>query len=362
MYSDRRKQGNHLASSDEIDIVDLLKRIWRGRILIAGIVLVSAVIAFIALRMSTSYYKIETTIDVVSAVQLRPLSPSILGNPEYQTPAPDEKKIYDRVLLQVTSLSALKAFWEKRTGKVLDLAPDSTLTDESRQFKKIYKALVLDPLNTKLPEITARKISLVYSNPTKGVNLLNDYLIFLNQQMWREQSQKMKENYNANLQALAASYDARNLIEQQKLTDELTKIRENLKIAESLGIKETPFKALENIQLKILDSQDYLLGTKSLMQQIDILVARQGKSLAPFSVDLRNMEMWRDQMNIDLQRIKELDGKINLFSIVNPPEFSLDPVKPNKPLIFIAVIFLSAFFGICFVLIRSAVKNHKIVS
>ncbi|MES2673337.1 MAG: Wzz/FepE/Etk N-terminal domain-containing protein [Pseudomonadota bacterium] len=361
MYSDRRKQGNQLANSDEIDMLDLLKKIWRARILIAKIVLISAIIALIALTISPSYYKIETTIDAVSAVQLRPLSPSILGSVEYQTPAPDEKKIYDRVLLQVNSLSALKAFWEKRTGKTLDLAPDAPSTDESRSFKKFYKALVLDPLNSKTPEITARKISLTYRDPKEGVKLLNDYLVFLNQQMWLEQSQKIQENYNANLKALAVSYDSRNLTEQQKLTDELTKIRENVKIAESLGIKETPFKALENIQLKILDSQDYLLGTKALMQQIDILVARQGKSLAPFTVDLRNMEMWRDQMNIDLQRIKELDGNINLFSIVNPPASSLDPVKPNKPLIFIAVVFLATFFGICLVLIRSAVKNHRAV-
>jgi chain length determinant protein (polysaccharide antigen chain regulator) len=363
MYSDRRKKTNyaseHLDNSDEIDIVDVLKKIWNGRVLIGGIVFITAIITFIALKMTTSYYKIEATIDAVAAIQLRPLSPSALGNSEYQVPVLNEKKIYDRVLLQVNSLSLLKDFWEKKTGKALDLSPDATPTEESVAFKKFYRSFVLEASNPKLLDVSARKISLVSESPTKGVELLNNYLEFVNQQMWLEQSKKLEESYNANLTALTISYDARNLSEQQSLSDRLVKVRENVKIAESLGIRETPFKSLENIQLKVLDSQDYLLGTKSLMQQVDILVDRQGKSLAPYSTDLRNMETWLAQMRIDQQRLKESDGKILLFSIVNKPTSSIDPVAPKKMLIFLAVVFFSGIFGVFVVLVRSAIQTRK---
>jgi chain length determinant protein (polysaccharide antigen chain regulator) len=363
MYSDRRQKSNYVPdgvnSSDEIDIIEVLKKIWRGRVLIVGMVLVAAIIAFIALRMTTSYYKIEATIDAVAAIQLRPLSPSALGNAEYQVPVLNEKKIFDRVLLQVNSLSLLKDFWEKKTGKALDLSPDATPTEESITFKKFYRSFVLEASNPKLLDVSARKVSLVSESPTKGVDLLNSYLDFVNQQMWLEQSKKLEESYNANLSALTISYDARNLIEQQNLSDRLVKVRENVKIAESLGIRETPFKSLENIQLKVLDSQDYLLGTKSLMQQVDILVGRQGHSLAPYSVDLRNMETWLAQMRIDRQRLKESDGKILLFSIVNKPTSSIDPVAPKKMLIFLAVIFFSGIFGVFIVLVRSAIQTRR---
>jgi LPS O-antigen subunit length determinant protein (WzzB/FepE family) len=172
--------------------------------------------------------------------------------------------------------------------------------------------------------------------------------------------QDLKLAYKANLNALEINYEALNKIEQSRLSDKIIVLQENFKLAESLGIRETPFKELENIQLRVLDGKDYLLGTKPLAQQIEILTARQGKSLAPFSLELRNLEIWRDQMNSDVERLSAL-GNIRLFFVVNSPEASLDPVKPKKVLIFLAVIFISIVFGIFIVLLRPAILARRVV-
>jgi chain length determinant protein (polysaccharide antigen chain regulator) len=353
--------------ADEIDVIDVLRKIWQGKVLIAVIVLISSALTFVVLSLLPSYYKVEATIDAISAIQLRPVSPSILSNIggshvsalEYQVPALDEKKIYDRVILQVNSLALLKDFWEKKTGKILDLTPGAASTDELREFKKFYKKFVLETPNAKLSDVTARKVSVESKSPNDGVTLLNSYLEFVNQQVCLELLQKLEVSYSANIKALTVSYNARNLIEQQALSDYLLKLRENIKVAQSLGIKEIPFKSLENIQLRILDSQEYLLGTKSLAEQVDILVARQAKSLASYSPDLRNMEIWLTQMNADLSRIKEIDGKIRLFSVVNRPTSSMDPVAPKKPLIFIALVFLSGILGVIVVLVNSGIQERN---
>jgi LPS O-antigen subunit length determinant protein (WzzB/FepE family) len=374
MYSDRRKNSNYatsgLDSSDEIDVVDVLKKIWRGRVLIFSMVAINFVVTMIALALMPSYYRIEATVDAVTPIQLRPINPSVLSNIaesrlvplEYQVPVLDEKKIYNRAILQINSLSLLKDFWEKHTGKVLNLSPNAEPTPESQAFKKFYQKFVLESSNPKLVDVSARKIFMESQSPTEGVKLLDEYLEFVNQQVWLELAQKLEVSYKANIDALTRSYNARNVIEQQSLSDHLIKVRESLKIAESLGIRETPFKSLENIQLRILDSQDYLMGTKSLAQQVDILVARQGKSLAPYSADLRNMEIWLEQMNTDLRRIKELDGVVRLFSVVNKPTSSLDPVAPKKTLILVAIVLLSGILGVFIVLIRSVVRAKKTAS
>ena len=83
--------------TDEKDLKELFIKIWEGKRIIGTVVLVSAVTAFITLSLVPSYYRIETTIDTISPDQLRSLMPSILGSSEYQVPAPDGKKIYDRV-------------------------------------------------------------------------------------------------------------------------------------------------------------------------------------------------------------------------------------------------------------------------
>ena len=102
-----------------------------------------------------------------------------------------------------------------------------------------------------------------------------------------------------------------------------------------------------------------MLGTKTLSQQLEILIARQGKPLSPFVSDLRSMEIWKEQMTADLQRIKELKGKVNLFSVVNAAGSTIDPVKPKKALIFLGVVFMSLLAGVFIVLARSAFKSAK---
>ncbi len=360
-------------NSDEIDLFEVFEKIWNGKVLIAGIILISAVVAFVGLKLTPVYYQIETTIDKVSIEDLRPLYPTVLDGKEYkvldgksafmeyQISIPDENKIYDDALLKINSLSLLKSFWEKKIGKSLDLRRNAVITDDVIAFKNFQKSFLLAAPNLKTPTVTARKISFEFQDPEEGVALLGQYLDFVNQQLWLEYFAKVEASYNSNLKVLDISYNTKKMVESRKLNDDLIVWRENLKIAESLGIKETPFKELENIQSSLMNSRLYLLGTKPLAKQIEIFVARQSGSLSPYSLELRKMETWREQMTSDLQRIKDLNDKTHLFSVVNQPESSLDPVKPQKALIFIAVVFLSGVFGVFFVLIRSAIRNHKTI-
>ena len=360
----------------EIDFIKIFKRLWAGKHIIAGATLIGVIGVLIYLSSVVSYYKIEATIDVVLEDQLRPLRPVILESKAYQAPSsqitpvifdgkefqaapPDEKKIYDKVLLQIGSFNILKSFWESKIGKVLDLSIGAPITEDTIAFKRFFDSFELIALNPKLPEVTARKVAIEYQDPKQGVALLDEYLNYVNLQLWSNHLEIVESAYLSNLKSLNASYESRNSIEQNKLNDEIIKLRENLKIAESLNIKETPFKELENIQLKILDSRDYLLGTKTLSQQLEILIARQGKPLSPFVSDLRSMEIWKEQMTADLQRIKELKGKVHLFSVVNAAGSTIDPVKPRKGLIFLGVVFMSILAGAFIVLIRSAFKSAK---
>lgn len=361
-------------SSDEIDLLELCNKIWEGRYLVFGVVIANGLIALLILGFITSYYSIYATVDASTEDQLRLIAPSYLKvndsqlysiddkkkSVEYQISYPDTKKIYDRVLLQINSMTVMKAFWEKRFEVSLDLRPGVPETDDVTEFRRFYKSVFLESSNPKTPEVTARKISVEYESSTEGVKILNDYMDFVSEYIWLNYLDDLDAAYRVNLKALETNYQALNKIEQRRLSDKIVVLHENFKLAESLGIKETPFKELENIQLRVLDGKDYLLGTKPIAQQIEILTARQGKSLAPFSVELRNMEIWKDQMNSDLERLAGLKGSVRLFSVINQPESSLDTIRPKKVMIFTAVIFISAFFGICIVFVRSAILTRRL--
>ena len=369
----------HPHNYDEVDFMELVTKIWSGKFIILAVVAFSTIIAIAFLTTMPLYYRIEATVDAVRSEQLRPLRPVILeskayqdsmslpisgavpifAGKEYQAEPPDEKKIYDKILLQIGSFNIFKTFWESKIKKVLDLSIDAEETDETKEFKRLFKSFELIAVNPKVPEVTARKVAIEYENPKEGMKILNEYLEYVNSRVLLDQIGIIEATYLENLKSLNASYESRNTIEQNKLSDEIVKLSENLKIADSLNIKETPYKELENIQLKILDSRDYLLGTKTLSQQLDLLVARQGKSLAPFVSDLRSMEIWKEQMTTDLKRIKALKNGVDLFSVVNSAEASLDPVKPKKILLLILVFFSSGLLGVFVVLIKSTIDSRK---
>lgn len=359
MASQPTSKIENIDSNSEIDFLAFFEKIWTDRKFISIFILVSAISALILIKLVPSYYRIDATIDSVPGDQLRPLFPSVLDSREYQVPSPDERKIYNRVLLQIGSLALLRSFWEKHTGKILPLEENITSTDEGQAFRDFVDDFTLEPPNPKAGDVTARKITLEDTKRSQGIALLNEYLNFVAQQVWQEQVKQMEASYESSLSALAVNYNNKVLVEERRLSDSLINLQESLKLAQSMGIKDTPFKELENIQLKVMDSRDYLLGTKSLSSQIEMLIARQGKSLAPYSPELRHMETWREQMTSDMKRLKELEGKLKLFAVVNPPEASLNPIRPKKGLIFIAVLFLSGLLSVSIVLIRGAVQERK---
>lgn len=354
----KQNQGDNMSveqRDSEIDLIDLLETIWKGRYLLLAIVVVSALVGFLVLRTMPSQYAIDVTIDNVGVEGYHQIYPTILSIPEYQVPKPDHAKYYDKLLLQISSLNMAKSFWTQRAGK--DIGDE--LAEE--EFKFFYRNLNLEAKNNKLPELTARKLTILHVDGQAGVELLNEYLAFLNFQLWQKLSTDMLQSYESSLAALNSRYEVRKNYELQRLNDELLKLKENFLIAQSLKIQEIPYASLENIQLKILDGKDYLLGTNLLNQQIAILTERSKGSLSPFSQDLRNLENSMVIIQADIEKLKSIKN-IKMFEVVNPAQASIRPVKPNKTLILFGVVFMSGFIGMIYLLIRSSLIKRRQVT
>lgn len=344
-------------STDEIDLIDLLTTIWSGKYIIAAIVAVVTVLALVGLKLTDSYYRIDVVVDLAAPTDIRLLEPSILNTgktSEYQVPDLNVEKIFELAIIQATSLQMQKSFWEQKTGEPLSFDKKEKLTPSLRAFYSFRKNLAVEAANPKTPMVTSRKITFLSTNPDKGVLLLNEYLAFLNHQILENRKLDLVAAYQANITTLTTGYQTLEAIERQRLADKLLALQESLKIAESLGIKETPYAELENVQLSVLDNRDYVLGAKALQQQIELLMARQGQSLAPFAPLLRELETWKYQIELDLKRLNEVDPNTKMFAVVRAPEASLEPVKPNKLLILLAAIMLAGFFWVFFVLLRAS--------
>lgn len=344
---------------DEIDLLELFAVLWRGKWIVVSITLLCAVAAFVWLKLQPSIYRVDASIDTASTYEIRALQPSTLsGGEDYQVPALDREEIYGRLLNQAGTLYLKKQYWEAETGIRLP----ASLNGESNENVAAFK-LFSNSLSVKLPDKSASntvaQLSLNVENPSEGVTQLHNYLDFVDQFMINRIIEQLLEAYRTNIDRLIYDYQSLKNRERQRIEDELVKLKEAHDVAQSLDIVETPYNEVEGVELQVLDNRLYLLGTRALAEEIKALEGRKEKPIEIFVPKLRQMEQWQQQMENDLQRLESIDGTdFNTFTVVSAPESSLDPVEPNKSLIFVALVFGAGIFGVATVFIVHGVRSY----
>ncbi|MGI1677505.1 MAG: hypothetical protein K6L75_02130 [Cellvibrionaceae bacterium] len=345
---------------DEIDLMELVAVLWGGKWLVIGLVFLSAVFTFCFLKFfADSYYSVDVVIDKPSNYQLQRLQPSELqGGKAYQVAEIDLETIYSRVLSHADSLFVKRLFWRDHVMKSGEKMTDNEMSQD-KEFQRFAKELRVNGPSGKEPEQTRSTLAIEVISPEAGIALVTAYQEFISTYTLKMLAAELRAGYEASLFSLDEDYISLENRELQKLDDELIVLTEALEIARALGIKETSYDQVENVELKMLDDKRYLLGSRVLNEEIKSLEARKEKPLAAFSVQLRNMENWKRQVESDLKQLDNIDKKVMPFVVVSPPESSLKPVKPNKLMILIGVIFLSGMLGVIIVFVRHGMKSYQ---
>ncbi|MGH1472162.1 MAG: Wzz/FepE/Etk N-terminal domain-containing protein [Cellvibrionaceae bacterium] len=369
------KQGYYTTyPNDEIDLIELFAVLWRGRWLVIGLVFVSAILSFAVLKFHVdSFYRADVALDKPTNYQLKRLQPSVLsGGNIYQLEPVDIEMLYSRALAHANSLYVKRLYWNySRSVEKMEAVAGAGIKESSKKntsepniidtngFKNFTKSLSISALDAKNPDNTIRNISFESVDSFAAVQELSDYVLFIDKYTINQLVEQMRAGYETSITNLDRDYQSVLEEEKQKNEDSLVSLTESLGLAESLGIQETPYELVENVELKILDDRTYLLGSRVLKEEINALKARQQKTIASFVPKLRQMERWRDQLISDLEALDANAKEVNSFVVVSPAESSLDPVKPNKLMILIGVIFLSGMLGVIIVFIRHGMKSYQ---
>ncbi len=345
---------------DEIDLLELVAVLWSGKWIILGIILVSGILGFIVIKRMSSIYSIDAILDQTSSYRLERIQPSNLeGGIHYKVQEIAPNTIYSTSLAYANSLYVKRLFWEDLTGEQPSLS-ESNLSDNDKRFKAFSNSLIVTLPEGRAPESsTLSTLALESEMPIEATELLRSYLNFVDRQTITELTDQLRVGYTASLLRLESDYQSLLAREQQKLEDQLIRLSEAFEVAKALNIVETPYEQVENVELTILDNRLYLLGTRTLVEEINSLKARLDKPLGAFVPLLRDMEHWKEQLERDLKRLENAAELVHAFVIVSPPESSIDPVKPNKLLIFVAVLFASGILGVVIVFTREGIRSYK---
>lgn len=413
-------------ANDEIDLVELLRALWRQRLLIVGVTFAATLIAAAYAFLATPYYQTKT--------YLRPVPQSMLDQL-------NETGIYkltpedalSRVASGLSSYDKRLDYFLSNQEMFQAIEPKGDSAEQAfADFnEQAFEMLHPDPKKTENRSAYVG-LKLTYPKGMEGSAIVNgfvDYVLELERKEIAEDLESLIANRLAsldmNMEAQRANYSASKeakiatlledaALKRAQLQDELAALRAELKtrrnnriqelneaitIADSLGIR-TPTSpsamaasarsGTQVIRTEVTNQEAplYFLGTEALTAERDALKNRTSDDfveprIAEIQSELTLLENNREveilkaregedlyltnlaQLREEASRLKgiKLDTeRLRLVRLDQPALQSLNPIKPKKALILALGLVLGAMLGIFVALVRSLMNRDRAYS
>lgn len=404
-------------TTDEIDLVELFRALWRQKLLIIGVTLIAAVIAAAYAFLATPYYETRTylrpvpksNLDQLNETGIYKLTPEeainrIAGGLSSYDNRLDfflnNQELFQNIPKRGDSLEQTFAAFNETAFEMLH--PDPKKTDNRSAFvglkltypKGMDGASVVNDFVSYVVELERQEIA------DDLESLINNRLSSLDMKM-----EAQRANYNASKEAKIAALLEESALNRARLQDELAALREELKtrrthriqklneaiaIAESLGIRTptTPSAMTQStrsgtqvIRTEVTNQEIplYFMGTEALAAERDALANRESDDfieprIAEIQSELAMLEnnreveilQERDQEDLyltDLAQLREeaarLKGikldteRLRLVRLDQLALQSLNPIKPKKAMIIALGLVLGGMLGVFIALVRS---------
>jgi len=404
-------------TTDEIDLVELFRALWRQKLLIIGVTLIAAVIAAAYAFLATPYYETRTylrpvpksNLDQLNETGIYKLTPEEAinrvagGLSSYDNRLDfflNNQELFQNIPKRGDSLEQTFAAFNETAFEMLH--PDPKKTDNRSAFvglkltypKGMDGASVVNDFVSYVVELERQEIA------DDLESLINNRLSSLDMRM-----EAQRANYNASKEAKIAALLEESALNRARLQDELAALREELKtrrthriqklneaiaIAESLGIRTptTPSAMTQStrsgtqvIRTEVTNQEIplYFMGTEALAAERDALANRESDDfieprIAEIQSELAMLEnnreveilQERDQEDLyltDLAQLREeaarLKGikldteRLRLVRLDQLALQSLNPIKPKKAMIIALGLVLGGMLGVFIALVRS---------
>ena len=374
--SDNRYQ--KLNESDEIDLVELVKNLWKKKlwIILSAFVCtaIAAGYAFTAKEQwtSTAVIAAPRPTDLGKLLSVRSEYARIIGDNEF-SPSGLSNSLYGQFKHFLLS-NDLKREFLSQSDVVKNYTKD--MTEEQRYDyieDVISKYLVVHEVDPKKKDLTeldkiGLKITFSAETPKLAQTVLLDYISFVNQFILNQTNKEFKLRFNLRLDALKFT---KNQIEES-LTEAKTVQVENLtkalNIAKKAGIKDfskgnsnnfsVPEYMLGEGRLNISDSKLadgtylFMLGEKYLQAQLDI--AKNTEIVYP--VDYYSTERQLTKLT-KLEPILDNIGEVKSYYYLSSPDYPVQRDWPKRLILLIVGFVFGVVLSSLIILVREVFSN-----
>lgn len=323
MTQNNNSQVSQNHDPEQIDLLDLMLQLWRGKWMIATFVIVFIALAVGYLFVAKEKWTSSAIIAQPDAAQIAPYSNAL--NILYGTAAPSMLDTQTRAIERFNaSLSALSQ------------ALDNQSEPEKLTIEPAVKGQAL-PLSVTYTSTSAEAAQ----------KQLAQYIQQVDEQTAKELALDLKDNIKEQIKTLNDSLQNQEKVAQEQKDLRIKQIAEALKNAEAAKITSPQLQQTQDVTQETL----FLLGSEGLKSMIDNEASRPLVFPTAYYQTKRNL--------LDIQNLNVNPDTIHVYRYVMKPDLPVRRDSPKKAVILVLAVLLGGMIGSGVVLGRNALRNYK---
>ncbi|EOT7378801.1 TPA: LPS O-antigen chain length determinant protein WzzB [Enterobacter cloacae] len=308
---------------EQIDLLDLVLQLWRGKWVIGAFVAVFIIIAGIYITVAKEKWTSSAIIAQPDAAQVATYSNAL--NILYGGAAPSMLDIQTRAIGRFnSSFSALSQALE------------------NQQFPE---KLTIEPAVKGQP--LPLSVSYTGDSAEAAQKQLAQYIQQVDEQTAKELALDLKDNIKQQITSLNDSLENQEKVAQEQKDLRIRQITEALKNAEAAKITTPQLQQTQDVTQETM----FLLGSEALKSMIDNEASRPLVFPGAYYQTKQNL--------LDIEKLNVKPDTIHVYRYVMKPDLPIRRDSPKKAITLILAVLLGGIIGSGVVLGRNALRNYK---
>ncbi|WP_048961287.1 LPS O-antigen chain length determinant protein WzzB [Enterobacter bugandensis] len=323
MTQNNNSQVSRSNEPEQIDLLDIVLQLWRGKWMIATFVVVFIALAIGYLSVAKEKWTSSAIIAQPDAAQIATYSNAL--NILYGSAAPSMLDIQTRAIGRFNS-----------SFSALSQALDNQEVPEKLTIEPTVKGQTL-PLS----------VSYTSTSAEAAQKQLAQYIQQIDEQTAKELALDLKDNIKEQVKILNDSLVNQEKVAQEQKDLRIKQIAEALKNAEAAKISSPQLQQTQDVTQETM----FLLGSEGLKSMIQNEASRPLVFSAAYYQTRQNL--------LDIQNLNVNPDTIHVYRYVMKPDLPVRRDSPKKAIVLILAVLLGGMIGSGVVLGRNALRNYK---
>ncbi|HGH4676428.1 TPA: LPS O-antigen chain length determinant protein WzzB [Enterobacter bugandensis] len=323
MTQNNNSQVSRSNEPEQIDLLDLVVQLWRGKWMIATFIVVFIALAIGYLSVAKEKWTSSAIIAQPDAAQIATYSNAL--NILYGSAAPSMLDIQTRAIGRFNS-----------SFSALSQALDNQEVPEKLTIEPTVKGQTL-PLS----------VSYTSTSAEAAQKQLAQYIQQVDEQTAKELALDLKDNIKEQIKTLNDSLQNQEKVAQEQKDLRIKQIVEALKNAEAAKISSPQLQQTQDVTQETM----FLLGSEGLKSMIQNEASRPLVFSAAYYQTRQNL--------LDIQNLNVNPDTIHVYRYVMKPDLPVRRDSPKKAIVLILAVLLGGMIGSGVVLGRNALRNYK---